>query len=332
MRSQVLHKTGISKLWIAALVVFALALTGMALPGQAQAAEKPAVKYKTHVQKQGWQGWTNEGKTAGTTGQSLRLEGLKIDLDEGSVEYKTHVQTYGWEGSWKKDGATSGTTGESKRLEAVQIRLKGAAAEKYDIYYRVHAQTFGWMGWAKNGEKAGTAGYANRLEGIQVKVVEKGAGAPGSTSGAYKSISQADIYKTYFNRAFKNDSKAKYKLVDIDGNGIKEMLVVGRSGEYVYTINKKTNRVVKLEDEDDAGSKARIYYNTSRNTVAFYSVDEGDTSIEVYKISGTSCKKVADFEIEKERYGTYYEYNDRRVSKTTYNNQLAKYTTNVYAL
>ena len=59
-------------------------------------------------------------------------------------------------------------------------------ADKYDIYYRVHAQTFGWLGWAKNGAKAGTAGYSKRLEGIEIVLVEKGGKAPGSTSGAYK--------------------------------------------------------------------------------------------------------------------------------------------------
>ena len=43
-----------------------------------------------------------------------------------------------------------------------------------DIYYRVHAQSYGWLGWAKNGAPAGTAGYAKRLEGIQIVIVKKG--------------------------------------------------------------------------------------------------------------------------------------------------------------
>ena len=72
------------------------------------------------------------------------------------------------------------------RLEAIQIKLTGEMANKYDIYYRVHAQNFGWMGWAKNGESAGTAGYSYRLEGIQIKLVKKGAAAPGSTTNTYK--------------------------------------------------------------------------------------------------------------------------------------------------
>ena len=80
----------------------------------------------------------------------------------------------------------SGTSGRSLRLEAIQIRLTGAAASKYDIYYRVHSQNIGWMGWAKNGAPAGTAGYAYRLEAIQIKIVPKGERAPGSTAYAYR--------------------------------------------------------------------------------------------------------------------------------------------------
>ncbi|MSS01076.1 Ig-like domain-containing protein [Floccifex porci] len=147
------------------------------------------IRYQTHVQTYGWQDWKYDGVMSGITGQSKRLESIKIQLVdpkyEGSIQYKTHVQTYGWQ-DWVEEGDASGTTGEAKRLEAIQIKLTGEMADKYDIYYRVHAQTFGWLGWAKNGAKAGTAGYSKRLEGIEIVLVEKGGKAPGSTSGAYK--------------------------------------------------------------------------------------------------------------------------------------------------
>ena len=72
----------------------------------------------------------------------------------------------------------NGTEGEAKRLEAIKIQLTGADKDKYDVYYRVHAQSYGWLGWAKNGAPAGTAGYAKRLEGIQIVVVKRGMPAP----------------------------------------------------------------------------------------------------------------------------------------------------------
>ena len=152
--------------------------------------QTPSVNYSTHVQDIGWQGYVKGGSTAGTTGQSKRLEAIRIKLSnntsyKGTIQYQTHIQDIGWQG-WKMKDDTSGTSGQSKRLEAIRIKLTDELAENYDIYYRVHAQSFGWLGWAKNGESAGTAGYSYRLEAIEVKLVEKGGKAPGSTQDAYR--------------------------------------------------------------------------------------------------------------------------------------------------
>lgn len=141
--------------------------------------------YRTHVQNVGWQEWVNDGALSGTTGRSLRLEGIEIKQNDVTVdvgiEYRTHVQNVGWQ-DWVSDGSMSGTSGRSLRLEAIGIRLTGANAEDYDVYYQVHAQNVGWLDWAKNGESAGTAGLSYRLEGIRIVIVAKGAAAPGSTA------------------------------------------------------------------------------------------------------------------------------------------------------
>ena len=79
----------------------------------------------------------------------------------------------------------SGTSGQSKRLEAIQIKLTGQVANEYDVYYRVHCQNFGWLGWAKNGESSGSEGYSRRLEAIQICLVPKGQNAPGSTNNRF---------------------------------------------------------------------------------------------------------------------------------------------------
>ena len=148
------------------------------------------VQYNTHVQNVGWQSYVRDGAIAGSSGRSLRLEGIHISLVDhpysGSIEYRTHIQNIGWESGWKSNGDMSGTSGRSLRLEAIQIRLTGNAATQYDVYYRVHTQNIGWMGWAKNGAPAGTAGYSYRLEGIQIRLVPKGDSAPGSTADAYR--------------------------------------------------------------------------------------------------------------------------------------------------
>lgn len=158
------------------------------------------IKYQTHVQNIGWQGEKADGEMSGTTGQSLRLEAIKIQLSssiDGGIVYKTHVQDYGWQ-NFVANGQASGTSGQAKRLEAIQMQLTGNAKNQYDLYYRVHAQNFGWLGWAKNGESAGTAGYSYRLEGIQIVLVPKGGNAPGSTS------------KHYYNKGYAPDDENVY--------------------------------------------------------------------------------------------------------------------------
>lgn len=158
------------------------------------------IKYQTHVQNIGWQGEKADGEMSGTTGQSLRLEAIKIQLSssiDGGIVYKTHVQDYGWQ-NFVTNGQASGTSGQAKRLEAIQMQLTGNAMNQYDLYYRVHAQNFGWLGWAKNGESAGTAGYSYRLEGIQIVLVPKGGNAPGSTS------------KHYYNKGYAPDDENVY--------------------------------------------------------------------------------------------------------------------------
>lgn len=155
-----------------------------------KASSIPTVYYSTHVQELGWQDYAKEGEQSGTSGQSLRLEGIKINLDnagiEGSIEYKTHVQEIGWQ-NFVGNNKLSGTTEQSLRLEAIKINLTGEISKHYDIYYRVHAQEFGWLDWAINGQEAGTSGYGYRLEAIQIKLIKKGEEAPGSTTSPYKS-------------------------------------------------------------------------------------------------------------------------------------------------
>lgn len=172
------------------LLSFAL-MMGM-VPMSAMAAGTPITSYSTHVQNEGWQSYVSNGTMSGTEGKSYRLEGIKVKLDtqgyDLGVTYQTHIQNIGWEESagrgWKSNDTMSGTEGLSYRLEAIQIKLTGADADKFDIYYQVHAQNFGWLGWAKNGESAGTAGYGYRLEGIRISVVPAGSGSPTTTTAS----------------------------------------------------------------------------------------------------------------------------------------------------
>mgnify|MGYP002579934958 CR=1 FL=1 len=180
-------------------------------------AQNYDIYYRVHAQSYGWLAWAKNGQAAGTAGLAKRLEAIQIvvvargttvqnnvngivsrygrnyvsingasDVNVGgrettNITYRTHVQSYGWESRWRMNGEMSGTSGQAKRLEAIQIYLTGELANHYDVYYRVHAQSFGWLSWAKNGEASGTAGLAKRLEGIQIILVPKGSPEPGRT-------------------------------------------------------------------------------------------------------------------------------------------------------
>jgi len=141
----------------------------------------PIVTYEVHGRNYGWnQGRKANGATAGTTGQALRLEALKVKIEgeDGStvsglgISYQVHVQNTGWM-DWKSDGEMAGTTGQSLRMEAVKISLTGTNASKYSVSYRVHVQNKGWTDWVSDGAEAGTTGQGLRAEAIEIKLTAK---------------------------------------------------------------------------------------------------------------------------------------------------------------
>ncbi|MBO5522000.1 MAG: hypothetical protein J5973_10055, partial [Eubacterium sp.] len=228
------------------------------------AYKRTLIRYNTHVQSYGWQNYVTDGKMAGTSGQSKRLEGIHIELTDvpcsGGVTYRTHVQTYGWQG-WKSNGEMSGTSGQSKRLEAIEIKLTGEMANRYDIYYRVHAQTYGWLDWAKNGASAGTSGLSRRLEGIEIRLVKKGGAAPGSTARPYvKANTSKTNYETIYGstlnglqnaRVSGNTRYTAYDLCDVNSDGIKDLIVFDSNGymtmaQKLEVYSYMGGRVVKL--------------------------------------------------------------------------------------
>lgn len=152
------------------------------LPWSSAEEKQVSVSYRTHVADRGWLDFVSDGKLAGTTGESRRVEVLEVHLVnqpyDGGVELRAHVQDIGWQ-DWT--AGVAGTEGKSKRVEAIQIRLTGEMAKHYDVYYRVHAANIGWMAWAKNDEQAGTQGYGYGVEAIQIELVEKGGPTPGSS-------------------------------------------------------------------------------------------------------------------------------------------------------
>ncbi|OJF12172.1 Ig domain-containing protein [Couchioplanes caeruleus] len=125
-----------------------------------------SVCYQAHVQNIGWQSIKCDGQTAGTTGQSLRMEAIAIvvSLEVGWVCYRAHVQNIGWQGQ-QCDGQTAGTTGASLRMEAIQIKVQNGS-----VCYEAHVQNIGWQSRRCNWAVAGTTGQSLRMEAIKITV------------------------------------------------------------------------------------------------------------------------------------------------------------------
>ena len=121
-------------------------------------------------------------------------------------------------------------------LEAIQIRLTGEMAQRFDVYYRVHAEQFGWLGWAKNGESAGTAGFGYRLEGLQVVLVVKGKAAPGGTASAFHQLPSV-YYQTH-----------------VQNDGWKSEVKDGGTGGTVGQYKRMESIKIRLANQDISGN------------------------------------------------------------------------------
>jgi hypothetical protein len=120
---------------------FEIKLSGTAPAGM-------VIRYNVHVQNKGWlydendtSDWPRNGDYAGTRGESLRIEAVKIVLTDAdgqavsdySVRYRGHVQNRGdWPADasqWLADGGQLGTVGSSLRLEALQVTVVKTAVD-----------------------------------------------------------------------------------------------------------------------------------------------------------------------------------------------------------
>jgi hypothetical protein len=127
------------------------------------------ISYRAYVQSRGWMPAVQNGTTAGTTGQALRLEGLQVWSPRAglSVCYAAYVQNTGWQGE-VCDGKLAGTTGQSLRMEAVKIRLAARPAGTNGIRYNTYLEGIGWQGWRSDNAVAGTTGQSRRIEAIAI--------------------------------------------------------------------------------------------------------------------------------------------------------------------
>jgi len=130
------------------------------------------VSYEAHEQNYGWMSWVSNGAVAGTVGQGLRMEALRVNLDNPPsgmmVCYQAHVQNYGWMTEVCGNGQQVGTTGQNLRMEAIKIRLVNGGGRH--VCYQTHVQNIGWQGEVCDNTIAGTTGQSLRIEAIKIRL------------------------------------------------------------------------------------------------------------------------------------------------------------------
>ena len=194
----------------------------------------PGLVYRAHVQNVGWQPQVASGQTAGTSGQSLRVEALQVWLEgaaySGGVTCQAHVQNIGWQKA-ASNGAVSGTTGRGLRVEALRLTLTGDIAKYYDVVYRAHVQGVGWQPWVVNGGLAGTTGRGLRVEAVQAKLVCKGSYSV--SEGAYEVTPASDASFALDDPGYSTSSGAQMQVCACSGNQAQKYYVRSEgSGTY----------------------------------------------------------------------------------------------------
>ncbi|TYC85785.1 Ig domain-containing protein [Acetobacterium wieringae] len=101
-----------------------------------------SIQTYVHVQNRGDLGPFAMGNEAGTSGQGLRLESIRLVLNNMPgyrLLYNVQVQNRGWlkdvnnSDTWFKSGETAGTSGEGLRLEGLRIKIV-EVNEEYETY------------------------------------------------------------------------------------------------------------------------------------------------------------------------------------------------------
>ena len=209
------------------------------------------IKYRSHVQSIGWQQYTMDAGTSGTSGKSYRIEAINIELinspSNGKILYRTHIQDIGWQ-NWKSNGEMAGTTGKSLRVEAIEMKLENMG--NYTVEYQVHIQDKGWSDWYIDGETAGTVGQSKRIEALRIRIVPK-------YKRQYNGIDVSQ-YNGIINWGKVKQSGTEFAFIRVGFRGY------GQAG----TLNLDSNFKINIQAAKQAGIPVGVYFVTQAITPA----------------------------------------------------------------
>ena len=145
-----------------------------------------------------------------------------------------------------------------------------------------------------------------------------------ATSSKYSAATNA--YYSYM-----RGKSGYYKIVDIDKNGVPELLINDRSktANEIYTYNTKTRRIVRLGSiMYGKGYRMPIYYSRTSHTAMICNANTGGQTYYLYKINGTRATRLVNGEVYNGKFQSGYSINGRKVSRTTFRKTIRKYMKN----
>lgn len=135
-------------------------------------------------------------------------------------------------------------------------------------------------------------------------------------------ISAYQVQKNYTHyRIRRGMTKGVYRYVDIDNNGVAEMLYRGPDLMGVYSANKNTAEVRKVR-EVKGGKDARLvplYYNKKSHQVMLSKYDSSGGQSWLYSINDTSSKRLRRYKYSNGKFEPKsYQINGKNVSEYRY--------------
>ena len=121
-----------------------------------------------------WLDIVGNNTVIGDVNSDAPITALTIDnkIGKDNLPFRTHVSYEGWKDN-STDLGINGSDTLSQGIEAIQIDPEKEYLDQFDVYYRVHSKTYGWMDWAKNGNISGSYGKSAPINAIHIKVVHK---------------------------------------------------------------------------------------------------------------------------------------------------------------
>lgn len=200
---------------------------------------KGEVSYQGHLRGIGWVNWQCDGAMAGSTGQSRRVEALRISPVK-HMDVTVHIRDIG-DKLYKNitESTIIGTTGQEKRLEALKIESGDTV-----YLYRVHQKNLGWSRWCVNGQWAGEKGKSLQIEAVEIQVADiaylahvQGSGdtvwmADGMTAGTTGSALRLEALRIKSQHCGNIEAQAHIQDEGwIDYGTVNQNILIGTAGE-----------------------------------------------------------------------------------------------------